>query len=381
MIRLLTSGESHGKGISAIIEGLPANIPIDIEFINNELTRRQKGYGRGKRMKIEYDKVQILSGLRYGKTIGSPIHLFIANKDYENWKDIMQIEPGKESLSITSPRPGHADLSGALKYDFKDIRNVIERASARETAIRVAAGAIFKLFLKGFGITFYSRTTSIGKIISTKMNRKYEELDDTPLRCSDSEKEKQMIKLIDVTKRKKDTLGGISEVIAKGVCPGLGSYSYYDKRLDARIAHAMLSIPSVKGIEIGEAFKNSKKFGSAVHDEIFYDNEKGFYHKTNRAGGIEGGITNGEDINIFLAIKPIPTLRKPLHSVDILTKGKRPAQKERADICVVPAVGVIAEAMLAYVISCAFLEKFGSDSMNDTKSNYNLYMKRIRNVR
>ncbi len=380
MIRLLTSGESHGKGISAIIEGLPANIPIDIAFINNELIRRQKGYGRGKRMKIEHDKVQILAGLRYGKTIGSPINLFITNKDYKNWKDIMQIEPGKESIGITSPRPGHADLSGILKYNFRDIRNVIERASARETAIRVAAGAIFKLFLKDFGITFYSRTISVGKINSIEINRKYEELDDTPLRCSDPVKEKQMMKLIDEAKNKKDTVGGITEVVAKGVCPGLGSYSQYDKKLDARIALAMLSIPSVKGIEIGKAFENSKKFGSTVHDEIFYNTEKGFYRKTNRAGGIEGGISNGEDIIINLAIKPIPTLGKPLHSVDILTKEKRLAQKERADICVVPAVGVIAEAMLAYVISCAFLEKFGNDNMDDIKSNYNLYINRIKNV-
>jgi chorismate synthase len=381
MIRLLTSGESHGKGISAIIEGLPANIPIDIAFINNELIRRQKGYGRGKRMKIEHDKVQILAGLRYGKTIGSPINLFIPNKDYKNWKDIMQIEPGKESIRITSPRPGHADLSGILKYNFRDIRNVIERASARETAIRVAAGAIFKLFLKDFGITFYSRTISVGKINSIEMNRKYEELDDTPLRCSDPVKEKQMMKLIDEAKSKKDTVGGITEVVAKGVCPGLGSYSQYDKKLDARIALAMLSIPSVKGIEIGEAFDNLKKFGSTVHDEIFYNTEKGFYRKTNRAGGIEGGISNGEDIIINLAIKPIPTLGKPLHSVDILTKEKRLAKKERSDICVVPAIGVIAEAMLAYIISCAFLEKFGNDNMDDIKSNYNLYINRIRNVR
>lgn len=377
---MLTSGESHGKGISAIIEGLPAGISIDIDFINNELARRQKGYGRGKRMKIEHDKVQILAGLRYGKTIGSPIHLFISNKDYENWKDIMKIEPGKESISIISPRPGHADLSGTLKYDFKDIRNVIERASARETAIRVAAGAIFKQFLKYFGITFYSRTISIGKINSKETNIKYEELEDTPLRCSDPKIEKQMMELIDDAKRRKDTLGGISEVIAKGICTGLGTYSHFDRRLDAMIAMVMLSIPSVKGVEIGEAFENSKKFGSAVHDEIFYDNEKGFYHKTNRAGGIEGGITNGEDIIVHLAIKPIPTLSKPLHSVDILTKEEVLALKERADICVVPSVGVIAEAMLAYILSCAFLEKFGSDSTKDIKSYYNLYIKRIRDV-
>ncbi len=380
MIRWLTSGESHGKGISAIIEGLPAGFSVDIEFINNELARRQKGYGRGKRMKIEHDRVEILAGVRFGKTIGSPVHLFIGNKDYENWKDIMKIEPCKESPKVTSPRPGHADLAGTLKYGFTDIRNVIERASARETAVRVAVGAIFKLFLKEFGITSYSHTIAIGGVNVSERIRGSDELEDTPLRSADPEKEKQMIKFIDEAKSRKDTVGGIIEVVVKGVCPGLGSYSQYDKRLDARIAHAMLSIPSIKGIEIGEAFENSKKFGSDVHDEIFHNNEKGFYHKTNHAGGVEGGITNGEDIVIHLAIKPIPTLGKPLHSVDILTKEKRLAQKERADICVVPAVGVIAEAMLAFVVACAFLEKFGTDTMDDIKSSYNLYMKRIRDV-
>ncbi len=381
MIRWLTSGESHGKGISTVIEGLPAGIPVDVRFINSELFRRQKGYGRGKRMKIEHDKVEILAGIRYGKTIGSPVHLFVVNKDYENWKVIMQIEPAKESPKVTSPRPGHADFPGALKYGFTDIRNVIERASARETALRVAAGAIFKLFLKEFGINFYSYTIAIGEVKSTDMKIGNAELEDSPLRCRDQKKEKEMMKLIDKAKNRKDTIGGISEVIAKGICPGLGSYSHFDRRLDAKIAHAMLSIPSVKGIEIGSAFENSKKFGSDVHDEIFYNSKKGFFHMTNRAGGIEGGISNGEDIVIRLAIKPIPTLGKPLHSVDIITKEKRLAQKERADICVVPAVGVIAEAMLAFVIADAFLEKFGTDSMNDIKSNYNLYMKRIRNVR
>ncbi len=380
MIRWLTSGESHGKGLSVIIEGLPAGIPVDVEFINDELLRRQKGYGRGKRMTIEKDRVEVLSGVRYGKTIGSPVSLFISNKDYENWKDIMKIEPGKETDKVTSPRPGHADLAGVLKYGLDDIRNVIEHASARETAARVAAGAILKLFLKEFKIEFYSHTIAIGGISINERKREIDKLENTPLRCMDPEKEKEMIKLIDEAKSRGDSIGGISEVVALGVCPGLGSYSHYDKRLDARIAHAMLSIPSVKGIEIGEAFENSKRFGSDVHDEIFYSDEKGFYHKTNRAGGIEGGVSNGGDIVVRLAIKPIPTLRKPFHSVDILTKEERLAQKERADVCVVPAVGVIGEAMLAFVISDAFIEKFGGDCLDDIKSHYDLYMKRIRDV-
>ncbi|MGB3477776.1 MAG: chorismate synthase [bacterium] len=380
MIRWLTSGESHGKGLTTIIEGLPAGLLVDIELINYELSRRQKGYGRGKRMQIEKDRVEITSGVRYGKTIGSPVCLFISNKDYENWKDIMEIEYGKESSKVTSPRPGHADLAGFLKYGFTDIRNVIERASARESAARVAAGTLFKLLLKEFDIQIYSHTIAIGGITIHERKRKIDEMDNTPMRCMDPEKEKEMVKRIDEARNKRDSLGGTSEVIATGLCPGLGSYSHYDRRLDARIAHAMLSIPSVKGVEIGEAFENAKKFGSDVHDEIFYKNENGFYHKTNRAGGLEGGVSNGEDIVIHLAIKPIPTLGKPLHSVDIVTKSDRLAQKERADTCVVPAAGVIGEAMLAYVLSDAFCEKFGGDNLNDIGVNYKSYMERLKNV-
>ena len=380
MIRLLTSGESHGKGLSVIIEGLPAGVPVDVEFIDDELLRRQRGYGRGKRMAIEKDRVEIVSGVRYGKTIGSPVSLFIANRDYENWKEIMQVEPGPNADRVTSPRPGHADLAGVLKYGLDDTRDVIERASARETAARVASGAVLKLFLRHFGIALYSHTVAVGGIGINERKRKRDELENTPLRCMDPDKEREMMELIDEAKRRGDSLGGMSEVVACGVCPGLGSYSHYDRRLDARIAHAMLSIPSVKGFEIGDAFENSKKCGSDVHDEIFYSEEKGFYHRTNRAGGIEGGVSNGEDVVVRLAVKPIPTLRKPLRSVDILTKEERLAQKERADVCVVPAVGVIAEAMLAFVISDAFVEKFGGDCLDDIKSHYDLYVKRIRDV-
>jgi len=378
MVRFLTSGESHGKGLTIIIEGLPVDILVDVNFINNELLRRQRGYGRGRRMAIEKDQIEILSGIRHGRTIGAPITLFIVNRDYENWKEVMTLEPRANITRVTAPRPGHADLSGALKYGLDDIRDVSERASARETASRVAAGAVFKLFLKTFRIEFYSHTIGIGNIVINKRIRKYSQLDNSPLRCMDPKKEKEMMKLIDRAKADGNSLGGLCEVVGTGICPGLGDYTHYDKRLDAKIGHAMLSIPSVKGVEIGPAFENARLFGSAVHDEIFYNKKKGFYRETNRAGGIEGGVSNGEDIIVRLAIKPIPTLGRPLHSVDILSRQEKFAQKERADVCVVPAVGVIGEAMLAFVITNVFLEKFGGDSLDEIKSNYRQYLSRIK---
>jgi chorismate synthase len=380
MIRLITSGESHGQVLTAIIEGIPAGLKIDSESINNELKRRQKGYGRGERMKIESDQVEILSGVRNGETIGSPITLSIGNKDFENWKEIMKVEKGAVIKNITSPRPGHADLGGLLKYGRADIRDILERASARETAVRVAAGAIFKLLLAEFGVKIYSHTISIGNITIKETKRDFGEIEDTPLRCRDPEKEKEMIKIIDEAKNKGDSLGGISEVVAKGVCPGIGSYAHFDLRLDSSIASVMMSIPSVKAVEIGEGIENTKKYGSKVHDEILYSKAKGFYRLTNRAGGIEGGVSNGEDIVIRIHAKPIPTLSSPLRSVDIKTKKQTLAQKERADVCVVPAAGVIAEGMLAYVLSRTFLRKFGGDCMKDIKASYNLYIERVKNV-
>ncbi len=380
MIRLITSGESHGKALSVIIEGIPAGLQVDAKFINNELSRRQKGYGRGGRMKIESDKAEILSGIRYGETIGSPVSIQIKNKDFENWKDIMKIEKGSTNKKITSPRPGHADLPGLFKYDREDIRDILERASARETTARVAAGAVFKLFLAEFGINIYSHTISIGKIRVKENRKSFEEIEDSPLRCADPKTEKEMIKLIDDAKKKGDSLGGVSEITALGVCPGIGSHVHFDRRLDSSIANVMMSIPSVKGVEIGEGIESSKKYGSKVHDEIFYSKEKGFYRSTNRAGGIEGGISNGEDIIARIYLKPIPTLSSPLKSADIISKKQTLAQKERADNCVVPAAGVIAEGMLAYVLNNAFLEKFGADAMKDIKSNYNSYIERIKNA-
>ncbi len=380
MIRLMTSGESHGKALSVIIEGMPAGLQIDVKYINKELSRRQKGYGRGERMKIESDQAEILSGVRYGETIGSPISIQIKNKDFENWKDIMKTDKGSTDKKVTSPRPGHADLPGILKYGRTDIRDIMERASARETASRVAAGAIFKLFIAEFGIKIYSHTISIGQISINALTKSLDKIEDSPLRCTDPRSEKEMMKLIDEAKKKGDSIGGVSEIRALGVCSGLGSHANYDRRLSASIASAMMSIPTVKGIEIGEGIKNAENFGSKVQDEIFYSKENGFYRSTNRAGGIEGGISNGEDIIVRIYSKPIPTLSSPLKSVDIKTKKQTLAQKERADVCVVPAAGVIAESMMAYVLSNAFLDKFGGDAMTDIKAGYKSYMKRIGNA-
>ncbi len=380
MIRLITSGESHGKALSVIIEGIPAGLQINEKSINNELCRRQKGYGRGRRMKIESDKAEILSGVRFGETIGSPISIQIKNKDFENWKDIMKTAKGSTDKKVTSPRPGHADLPGILKYGRTDIRDILERASARETAARVAAGAIFKLFLAEFDINIYSHTISIGKIRIKKPIKSFDEIEDSLLRCTDPASEKEMIKLIDEAKKKGDSVGGVSEIIVQGVCPGIGSHVHYDRRLNASIASVIMSIPTVKGVEIGEGIKNASKFGSKVQDEIFYSKKKGFYRSTNRAGGIEGGMSNGEDIVTRIYSKPIPTLSSPLKSVDINTKEKTLAQKERADICVVPAAGVIAESMIAYVLSDALLNKFGGDCIKDIKASYDSYIKRITNA-
>ncbi len=380
MIRLITSGESHGKALSVIIEGVPAGLTVGSKFINDELSRRQKGYGRGGRMKIESDKAEILSGVRYGETIGSPISIQIKNKDFENWKDVMKIAKGSTDKEITSPRPGHADLPGILKYGRTDIRDILERASARETASRVAAGAIFKLFLAEFGINIYSHTIAIGKISVKKPVKSFDEIEGSPLRCTDLDAEKKMMKLIDDAKKKGDSIGGVSEIVVQGVCPGIGSHVHYEHRLNASIASAMMSIPTVKGVEIGEGIKNAENFGSKVQDEIFYSKEKGFYRSTNRAGGIEGGMSNGEDIVTRIYLKPIPTLASPLKSVDIKTKKQTLALKERADNCVVPAAGVIGESMMAYVLSNTFLNKFGADCMKDIKANYNSYIERIKNA-
>ena len=376
MIRMLTAGESHGKGLSVIIDGLPSGLSVDQEFINIELKRRQHGYGRGKRMQIESDTVEILSGVRNGKTIGSPISLWIKNRDYENWKDRMNSGPLETDEPVTAPRPGHADLAGVQKFGLSDVRDVLERASARETAARVAAGALCKQLLKHFDIKIFSHTVAIGSVATENATRGNEEAEFSPLRCRDTNQEPRMMQLIDKAIEEGNTLGGVSEIIATGVCPGLGTYTQWDQRLDARIAAAIMSIPSVKGVVIGDD-DISEKPGSEAQDEIFYESKKGFLRKSNHAGGIEGGISNGEDIVVRINIKPLPSLRKPLLSADIRTGKAVDAQKERADICVVPAAGVVAESMLAFVLAEVLTEKFGGDSIDDMKANFQQYMQRL----
>jgi len=369
----MTAGESHGKGMVAILEGIPSGLRLVKEVINGELKRRKWGYGRGKRMEIEEDKVEIIAGVRNNLTLGSPIALFIENKDYK-------IE---ELPSLFCPRPGHADLAGVLKYNTKDIRNILERASARETVARVAVGAICKILLSEFNIEIISHVLQIGKIKVEKRIRDFHQIKDLAersiLRCIDKSAERKMLKEIEEAKEKKDTLGGVFEVIILNTPPGLGSFMQYDLRLDGRIAQAIMSIPSVKAVEIGEGFLNASLFGSEVHDKIYYEKKRGFYRKTNRAGGIEGGLSNGEPIIIRGYMKPISTLLSPLDSVDIITKKKAKAIVERADICVVPSGGVIGEAVSAFEIAWAMREKFGGDSLLEMKRNYRAYIQSLKN--
>jgi len=388
VIRFLNAGESHGPALTAIIEGIPSNLKISSDYINNELARRQKGYGRGGRMKIEKDRVKILSGLRFGYTLGSPITLMIENKDWENWTDIMAIEGEPvEKREITNPRPGHADLVGGIKYGFEDLRNVLERASARETTTRVAVGAVCKQLLEDIGIKIGSYVISIGnlsvrdKIKDIPLKKRAEIAENSEVRIPVPEEDEKFKKLIDEAKKEGESLGGVFEVFATGVPIGLGSYTQWDRRLDGKIAQAMMSIQAMKGVEIGDGFSLSKKFGSQAHDEIFWDEEKGFYHKTNRAGGIEGGITNGEPIIVRVGMKPIPTLmrKKSLQSVNIKTKEPFDAAKERSDITAVPAAAVVGEAMLAIVLADAILEKFGNDNWIEIKKCIHKYKEHIKN--
>jgi chorismate synthase len=398
-LRFLTSGESHGQALICVIEGIPSNLPLSADFINKDLSRRQQGFGRGGRMKIESDRVQILSGVRLGKTLGSPISLLIENKDWANWYEVMSPElkvESQELKNVTRPRPGHADLSGALKYDHKDIRNVLERSSARETATRVAAGAIAKRLLSEFGIEIISYVCEIGGAgiknsprttnIKTFMSM-FKRAETSPVRCPDKKTEERMIRKIKKAMKKGDSLGGVFEVVVFGVPAGLGSYSQWDRRLNAKLAFALMGIQAIKGVEIGLGFEMSRKYGSEVMDEIFYrtrtrnrqlETAGGFYRKTNNAGGIEGGMSNGMPIIVRAAMKPIPTLKCPLSSVDINTKERFKAAYERSDVCAVPAASVIGEAVTALVIADSFLEKFGGDSIGEIKRNYKGYLKQIR---
>lgn len=371
MLRYLTAGESHGVGLVGILEGLPSGLKINIDYINAQLKRRQAGFGRGPRMKVEEDKVEILSGIRKGETIGSPLAVYIKNEDYKI----------DELHSITSPRPGHADLAGYLKYNSTDIRSVLERASARETAARVSLGALAKLFLREFGIEVCSHVVELGGVCADVENIKIQDIfikaESSPVRCISKNAEKRMIAKIKSAMARKNTIGGTFEVVSVGVPVGLGSYAQWDKRLDGRLAQAVMSIPGVKGVEIGLGFRMKGIFGSKVHDPIYYKKPIGFYRKTNNCGGIEGGISNGEPIIIRGVMKPIATLSAPLESVDIFTKKVTLAAVERADVCVVPSAGVVAEAVTALELAGEFLEKFGCDSLKDIRSAYKQYMKRI----
>ncbi|MEO7539019.1 MAG: chorismate synthase [Pyrinomonadaceae bacterium] len=420
--KFTTAGESHGKALVAIVEGVPAGLGIDVAAINHELWRRQQGYGRGGRMKIETDTVEILSGIRHGKTIGSPIALTIANADHVHWQDTMSApaldKPPANPRIITRPRPGHADLAGGQKTGARDLRDIVERSSARETAARVACGAIAKQLLAAFGIRIKSHVIKLGHVQVVPLWRTWDEIAaipaDSPLNCADETSQKEMIKLIDNAKVAGDTLGGIFEVIAAGVPVGLGSHTSWSEKLDGRIAQAIMSVHAVKAVEIGTGVANAGKRGSEVHDEIFYgsrdsdsrgdssgsppnkggvdaapadgvvlsdesDERTTFHRRTNRAGGLEGGITNGEELRVRGYMKPISTLRKPLHSVDINTKEDSDAAFERSDITAVPAAGVIGEAMLAIVLANSMREKFGGDSMDEMMRNYDGFVQAVGN--
>lgn len=368
MLRYLTAGESHGPSLTTIIDGIPANMPLQAAAINDMLARRQGGYGRGGRMKIETDRVDITSGVRHGYTLGSPITLVINNKDWENWRDIMAVEVTNDGnkKTITRPRPGHADLPGGMKYRQRDLRNILERSSARETAARVAAGSVAKQFLNSLGVEILSHVVRIGGV-KVERDLTWEELQgsrESPVYCADTVAAQEMVAAIEEAKAQGDTLGGVFEVRVRGLLPGIGSHVQWDRRLDGRLAQSVMSIQAIKGVEIGFGFRAGELSGSQVHDEIHYDEEKGYYRATNRAGGLEGGMTNGEELVIRAVMKPIPTLMQPLRSVNIATRQTERADVERADVCAVPAASVVGEAAVAFTLAQAILEQFGGDSMD-----------------
>ena len=384
--RFTTAGESHGRGLVAILEGIPAGLPLSAERVNVELQRRQGGYGRGARMKIEADRIEWLAGVRAGETIGSPIALLVWNRDWEHWQDVMAPEadaPATERRrQVTRPRPGHADLAGVLKYDRTDARDILERASARETVARVACGAICKILLAEFGIEIGSHVVQLGGVVA-RVGAQHaaplpahlnEKADQSPVRCLDPEAEQEMIRRIDAAKAAGDTLGGIVEVVGLGVPVGLGSHVSWDRKLDGRLAQALMSIPAVKGVELGLGFEAARRKGSEVHDEIL----PGLARATNRAGGTEGGMTTGEPLTVRVAMKPISTLMSPLKTVDLKTGGPAQAQSERSDVTAVPAMGVIAEAMMALVLAQALLEKCGGDALSELKRNVAGYLAQVR---
>ncbi|QPA32988.1 chorismate synthase [Thermaerobacillus caldiproteolyticus] len=376
-MRYLTAGESHGPQLTTILEGVPAGLTLLAEHINTELARRQKGYGRGRRMQIEKDEVNILSGVRHGKTLGSPITLVVENRDWKHWTKIMAIEPVEEEevkRKVSRPRPGHADLNGAIKYGHRDMRNVLERSSARETTVRVAAGAVAKRILAELGIQVVGHVLEIGGVRAQHLSySSLEELqrvtEESPVRCFDQEAAVKMMEAIDEAKKNGDSIGGIVEVIVEGVPAGVGSYVHYDRKLDAKIAAAIVSINAFKGVEFGIGFEAARRPGSEVHDEIIWNETEGFKRRTNRAGGFEGGMTTGMPIIVRGVMKPIPTLYKPLQSVDIDTKEPFAASIERSDSCAVPAASVVAEAVVAWEIASAIVDQFGQDRMDVIKEN------------
>ncbi len=393
-LRFFTAGESHGKGLVGILEGLPADVPVSVEQIDHQLYRRQQGYGRGGRMKIESDQAQILTGVRHGKSIGSPVSLFIENRDWKNWQKIMAADgedPHKKVVSI--PRPGHADLSGAIKYGQEDMRNILERASARETTMRVALGAIARQFLAELNIGIASHVIQILDVraatslvhfgmpeFDIDLNSLNEKADASPVRCLDKIAEEKMITAIDMSQEKRDTCGGIFEVVAYNLPVGLGSHVHWDRRLDARIAAAMMSIQAMKGVEIGDGFGGAGRRGSQVHDAIYYDkNRRAFYRKQNNAGGLEGGMSNGMPLVIRVAMKPIATLMQPLDSIVLASKSDARAHVERSDTTAVPAAAIIGEAMLALVLANSVLDKFGGDSLAEVKQRYDQWLEYTKN--
>jgi chorismate synthase len=384
--RFTTAGESHGRGLVAILEGIPAGLPLAADPVNAELKRRMGGYGRGARMKIEADQIEWLAGVRAGETLGSPIAMLVWNRDWEHWQDVMAPEadaPGggggaERRRQVTRPRPGHADLAGSLKYDRQDARDILERASARETVARVACGAVCKVLLDQFGVEIGSHVAELGgvtaKYLSPLPSPLNQASDSSPVRCLDPEAEAEMIRRIDAAKAAGDTLGGVVEVVALGAPVGLGSHVSWDRKLDGRLAQALMSIPAVKGVELGLGFEAARRKGSEVHDEIL----PGLARATNRAGGTEGGMTTGEPLVARVAMKPISTLMSPLRTVDLKTGGPAQAQSERSDVTAVPAMGVIAEAMMALVLAQALLEKFGGDALSETKRNFEGYLAQVR---
>jgi chorismate synthase len=391
MLRYFTAGESHGESLVAFLSGVPAGLSIDLEYLNRELWRRQQGFGRGGRMKIETDKAHIISGVRHGKTIGSPISILLENKDWANWEESLPVEPGdpEKHKRVASPRPGHADLAGALKYNFPEARYILERASARESAARVAIGAIAKLFLRELGIEVLSHVIAVGKATLANAEVPWEKLQELHgrqevlLNCADADSEQRMKAEVDHALRTGDSIGGVFEVVAHNVPPGLGTFAQWDERLDGMLAMAVMSLQAVKAVEIGTGVESALSFGSAVHDEIGYSKSgeahfTGFTRASNHAGGIEGGISNGQDILVRGYLKPISTLRRPLGSVDFATREPVKAAYERSDVCVVPAAGVAAEAMVALTLARCALEKFGGDSIVETRRNFEGYQQQLR---